>query len=215
MFKLIPFLNTFVATLPPLQRSRVAIFGAFGGRLDQEAQNLNTLYDPAYREAFEQIVLLSEDCIASLLQPGTTEVRLCLPFEGPTVGLLPLGAPVESLSTRGLKWDVTDWACGFGHRLSTSNHVLAFDEWRDAHGPGWLATVSTTASPTGAARAAAAELKLAPPRFTQAEPVPTSSAASSTGVVRVTTSHPVVWTATINPACVVAAWEARQAAQKH
>jgi thiamine pyrophosphokinase len=48
----------------------VVIFGAFGGRLDQEAQNINTLYNDGYRAAFGQIVLLSDECVASLLQPG-------------------------------------------------------------------------------------------------------------------------------------------------
>lgn len=46
------------------------VFGAFGGRLDQEMQNLNTLYSHHYTSAFEQLVLLSDECVASLLQPG-------------------------------------------------------------------------------------------------------------------------------------------------
>ena len=100
---------------------RVIVFGAFGGRLDQEAQNLNALF--AWRASFAQITLLSAECVAALLPAGRSLLRVAAPFEGPTCGLLPLGAPVERLSTRGLHWDVTDWATSFGGRVSTSNRV--------------------------------------------------------------------------------------------
>lgn len=58
------------ALYPRVQRFRVVIFGAFGGRLDQEAQNINTLYSDGYRSSFAQIVLLSDECVASLLLSG-------------------------------------------------------------------------------------------------------------------------------------------------
>ena len=214
----------------PVQRFRVVILGAFGGRLDQEAQNLNALYDPTYRAAFEHVCLLSEDCIASLLPAGTTRVAPAWPFEGPTVGLLPLGQPVAALSTSGLRWDVADWACAFGHRMSTSNHVVAYDAWRASPAAdAWLARLAAAAA--GAGRngsaadggerhtatvqlrevAAAAQLELgaqpegeggatavAPPAAGGGE----HAAGDGAAVVTVTASHPIIWTATINAACV-------------
>ncbi len=102
---------------------RVVVFGAFGGRLDQEAQNLNALF--AWRARFAQLTLLSADCLAALLPAGRSLVRVAAPFEGPTCGLVPLGAPVERLTTRGLRWDVADWRTAFGARISTSNRVDA------------------------------------------------------------------------------------------
>lgn len=217
-----------------MQRFRVVILGAFGGRLDQEAQNLHALYDPTYRAAFEHVCLLSEDCIASLLPAGTTRVAPAWPFEGPTVGLLPLGQPVAALSTSGLRWDVADWACAFGHRMSTSNHVVAYDAWRaSSAADAWLARLAAAAA--GAGRngsaadggdggerhttttvqlrevAAAAQLELgvqpegeggaaavAPPAAGGGE----HAAGDGGAVVTITASHPIIWTATINAACV-------------
>lgn len=39
------------------------------------------------------------------------------------VGIIPVKEP-SVITTRGLEWDVTDWATEFGGRMSTSNHVL-------------------------------------------------------------------------------------------
>ena len=51
-------------------RYRVAVLGAFGGRFDQEAQNLNALFREDLTGPFEQVVLLSEECIAARLAEG-------------------------------------------------------------------------------------------------------------------------------------------------
>lgn len=125
-------------------RYRVVIYGAFGGRFDHEAQNLNCLF--TYAGAFEALVLLSGDTIASLLPRGEWSVRVAAPFEGPTCGLVPLGEAAE-ITTRGLKWDVTAWRTQFGGHMSTSNHV----EGIPAEGSGTAAAgqqvvhISTTA----------------------------------------------------------------------
>ena len=218
-----------------MQRFRVVILGAFGGRLDQEAQNLHALYDPCYRAAFEHVCLLSEDCVASLLPAGTTCVAPAWPFEGPTVGLLPLGQPVAALTTTGLQWDVADWPCAFGHRMSTSNHVVAYGAWRASPAAGaWLAALAAAvAGDDGAARrrpaalrdvAAAAQLELGVDEAAQQRQpgAPLEGAVQDTGsaaappgpaagevAVTVTSSHPIIWTATINAACVAFSWRAR------
>jgi len=227
--------------------------GAFGGRLDQEAQNLHALYDPGYRAAFEHICLLSEDCVASLLPAGTTRIAPVYPFEGPTVGLLPLGQPVAALTTAGLQWDVADWPCAFGHRMSTSNHVLAHDEWLgSSRGLRWLAwlrgeggesegrrharttlppdvmaaalcelegrRVLTPAAAGAGEGAAVAAVAVAPGAVdVLSAPTPPSVGTTTSGVaplVTVTSSHPILWTATIHPACVAAAWHATRDASR-
>ena len=65
------------------------------------------------------------DTVASLLPAGATDVRVAWPFEGPTCGLVPLGARA-ALTTRGLRWDVADWPTEFGGAISTSNAVVGW-----------------------------------------------------------------------------------------
>jgi len=110
-------------------RFRVVVFGAFGGRFDHEAQNLNCLY--TWAGAFASLLLLSGDTVASLLPRGASAVRVAAPFEGPTCGLVPLGGACE-LTTRGLRWDVAAWRSEFGGAISTSNAADGCAEERAA-----------------------------------------------------------------------------------
>ena len=104
------------------QLTKVIIYGAFGGRLDQEMNNLNILYK--YTNKFRQVTLLSNDCLACLLPKGITNIEIAYPYEGPLCGLIPLGLPVASLTTTGLHWDVTNWSTAInGDSISTSNHI--------------------------------------------------------------------------------------------
>jgi hypothetical protein len=159
------------------------------------------------------VVATSSICASRAPAPafaGTTAIAPCFPFEGPTVGLLPLGQPVASLTTRGLQWDVADWSCSFGSRFSTSNHVLAYDAWTAAHGRAWwdrhgvglpeaeVARRGGATSGSGGDSAAAA-----------------LGSASARAAVTVTASHPIVWTGTIDADAVVAAWRAQTAARAH
>ncbi len=125
-------------------RYRVVIYGAFGGRFDHEAQNLNCLF--TFAGAFDGLLLLSGDTIASLLPRGDWRVRVAAPFEGPTCGLVPLGEAAE-VTTRGLKWDVTAWRTQFGGHMSTSNHVggVRADELGAAESGLQVVLISTTA----------------------------------------------------------------------
>lgn len=100
------------------------IFGAFGGRFDQEMQNMNALYQWSGR--FGQLTLLSEECYAALLPAGESCLATLPPLEGRTCGLIPLGCPVRSLTTRGLHWDVSDWSTSFGASISSSNRLSCY-----------------------------------------------------------------------------------------
>jgi thiamine pyrophosphokinase len=105
------------------------VFGGFGGRLDQEMQNMNVLY--THSHWFKQLTMLSTDCYACLLPSGVNYIVTLPPTEGKECGLIPLGRPVASLTTSGLHWDVTDWRSEFGGNISSSNRV----QWFDATAP--------------------------------------------------------------------------------
>jgi thiamine pyrophosphokinase len=51
-------------------------------------------------------------------------VTLSPPEEGPTCGVLPLGTPPRTISTRGLKWDLgPEHQLAYGAVVSSSNHA--------------------------------------------------------------------------------------------
>jgi hypothetical protein len=82
--------------------------------------------------------------------------------------------PAQRLTTRGLHWDLTDAACGFGGMISTSNRLACAPKKDVSQG------ASATAARAGAADAAAT-LAHAPEH-----------------VVTVTASSPVIWTIGVN-----------------
>ena len=126
---------------------RVVIYGAFGGRFDQEMASFAALYKwaPAFRW---QLYLYSDETCAFLV-PSEKDCEIRLPFtdaynleggdgesnnnnsvgqdcgEGPTCGLVPLGCRCESVVTSGLKWDLDGFLpLEFGGLVSTSNRVM-------------------------------------------------------------------------------------------
>lgn len=105
------------------QRYAVMIFGAMGGRFDQEMQNINALF--RWSERFAQMVLLSEDTTVRLLLPGIQHViRPNLHFETRTCGLIPVDGACASTTTSGLKWNLDGDEMKFGGLISSSNHIV-------------------------------------------------------------------------------------------
>ena len=92
------------------------VLGAFGGQWDREMSNLNVMMK---HEEFRS-VLVGDDSIARLLLPGVNEIRMDFELEGPGCSLIPLGQPCR-VTTKGLKWDLTDAELRFGGLVSTSN----------------------------------------------------------------------------------------------
>mmetsp|Transcript_27869 Transcript_27869/g.75819 ORF Transcript_27869/g.75819 Transcript_27869/m.75819 type:complete len:351 (-) Transcript_27869:566-1618(-) len=121
---------------------RVVIYGAFGGRFDQEMASFVALYKWAPRFNGQMYLYSDETC--AFLIPAQKECEIFLPFydiqapdsvdgnnvpheigEGPTCGLIPLGCPCESIVTSGLQWDLDgSIPLEFGGLVSTSNRVM-------------------------------------------------------------------------------------------
>ncbi|OBZ84295.1 Thiamin pyrophosphokinase 1 [Choanephora cucurbitarum] len=94
---------------------------ALGGRFDQTISNIHLLYtvkDHAGRRA----ILVSDENLTMLLDKGKHHVHCQLDMEGPTCGIMPMGAPAI-LTTKGLRWNLTNTKCALGGILSTSNIV--------------------------------------------------------------------------------------------
>ena len=126
---------------------RVVIYGAFGGRFDQEMAGFAALYKWAHRFG-SQMYLYSDETFAFLV-PSKTDCEIRLPFwgtkqqqqqqqdkdkgaatrtrigEGPTCGLIPLGCRCDSVVTSGLEWDLDgSMPLEFGGLVSSSNRIM-------------------------------------------------------------------------------------------
>jgi thiamine pyrophosphokinase len=107
---------------------RVVVFGAFGGRFDQQMASVQSLYCYPGREIF----LYTDTSMAVLVHAGETSIFLGLEAtktknnsisEGPTCGLIPIGQPVRSMTTTGLRWNFNQQGIEFGGLVSTSNQI--------------------------------------------------------------------------------------------
>jgi thiamine pyrophosphokinase len=106
---------------------RVVVFGAFGGRFDQQMGSVQSLYCYPDREIF----LYDDTSMAVLVPAGETSLFLavgatttkCAVSEGPSCGLIPIGQPVRAMTTTGLQWNLNEQGMHFGGLVSTSNRV--------------------------------------------------------------------------------------------
>jgi len=113
----------------------VYVYGAFGGRFDQEMASIQALYRWA-DEFSHGLTLYSDETCSFLLPAGVrNEIRLpaipersadCTQYgEGCTCGLIPLGCRCESVRTTGLKWNLDGTTpLEFGGLVSTSNRIV-------------------------------------------------------------------------------------------
>ncbi|KAM3583213.1 thiamine pyrophosphokinase [Umbelopsis sp. WA50703] len=101
------------------KKNDIVAFPALGGRFDQTIASINQLYFMK-DEADRQLLLVSDENLTILLDKGKHRIKCNREIEGPTCGVMPLGGPVR-LTTRGLKWNLTDFPCHFGGMVSTSN----------------------------------------------------------------------------------------------
>lgn len=126
---------------------QVYVYGAFGGRFDQEMASIQALY--RWRDENMKIALYTDETCAFLLKPDV-ENLIHLPFhgnmnvdanaitddsssdtkegvrlgEGPTCGLIPIGCRCDEVVTKGFKWNLDGTTpLEFGGLVSTSNHA--------------------------------------------------------------------------------------------
>ena len=104
----------------------VVVFGAFGGRFDQQIASLHALYE--YSAVFDRMVLIGDGNCATLLTPGVDHsIELVSGVEGPGCALLPVGNRCDSVSTSGLKWNLVEQPLALGELISSSNRVVSAD----------------------------------------------------------------------------------------
>lgn len=101
------------------KKNDIVAFPALGGRFDQTIASINQLYFMK-DETDRQLLLVSDENLTILLDEGKHIIECNREVEGPTCGVMPLGGPIR-LTTRGLKWNLTDYPCHFGGMVSTSN----------------------------------------------------------------------------------------------
>jgi len=107
-------------------------FAGVNGRMDHTLGAMNALYKAQAKGL--NAALLSDDSCVVLLTKGSH----CLaPPKDSSCGLVPLGGAV-TVSTRGLRWDVTDAVLEWGGLISTSNCPDEHGDglvWVDTNGP--------------------------------------------------------------------------------
>ncbi|KAG7363084.1 thiamine pyrophosphokinase [Nitzschia inconspicua] len=137
--------TTGAATTTTSRPPRIYVYGAFGGRFDQEMASFAALYKWAPRFDWQMYLYSEETCAFLLPADRPCEIRLAFydgkepdqptddaemmerlsVGEGPTCGLVPLACRCDSITTTGLKWDLDGTtAMEFGGLVSTSNRVM-------------------------------------------------------------------------------------------
>ena len=121
----------------PSEPHRVCIYGAFGGRFDQQMGCIQALYK--WGDVFLNRLFLFDDHTFAILLPPMVRNEIRIPFygdnpaneqdktlvgEGPTCGLIPIGSRCEVVKTTGLKWNLDGSSLEFGGTVSTSNRAM-------------------------------------------------------------------------------------------
>jgi thiamine pyrophosphokinase len=105
----------------------ILVLGSVGGRVDQGIGLLGELYRAQEtRHSNVRFWLFSEASVSTILFPGTTIIHTPLSKGAITrnTGILPVYGPAK-ISTKGLEWNVQDWATEMGGQMSTSNHIVS------------------------------------------------------------------------------------------
>ena len=127
----------------------VLVLGGIGGRVDQGLGLLHEIAREQARWPEIRIVLISESSVSFIIGKGVaaaakatqtdseeysaTDVVEMLAEDGragswrdilaQNMGIVPIFGPAR-IWTKGLEWDVQDWATEMGKMVSTSNHVV-------------------------------------------------------------------------------------------
>ena len=110
--------------------SSVAIFGSLGGRADQALALLHRLYKIDLEESTSKLgdlYLILPDSIIFVLEKGRHVILTPVGpgcFDQHGVGIVPLDGRPVFVTSRGLKYEMSDWKAEFGVRISTSNSIV-------------------------------------------------------------------------------------------
>ena len=108
----------------------VVIFGSLGGRADQALALLHRLYKIDSEECTSNLgdlYLILPDSIIFVLEKGRHVIWTPVGpgcFDQHGVGIVPLDGRPVFVTSRGLKYEMTNWKAEFGVRISTSNSIV-------------------------------------------------------------------------------------------
>jgi thiamine pyrophosphokinase len=124
--------------LDPTPR-KIVVVNATGGRFDQVMCNLNALYTP---ETSFDIVMLGTLSVTFLLKKGSHVIKRNPDFEREICGMIPLGCKVDSVTTKGLKYELSNLPLEFGKIVSTSNEFVGNEVFIEtSHDLLWCSTL--------------------------------------------------------------------------
>ncbi|CAK9829594.1 Thiamin pyrophosphokinase 1 [Anthophora retusa] len=101
----------------------IYVFVDSSGRFDHIMGNINTLYKSDKLIGHIQVIQIASSSLTWILRPGLHHIVIpkILVQNNTWCGLLPIGAPVNSIVTTGLKWNLNNAALQFGALVSSSN----------------------------------------------------------------------------------------------
>ncbi|XP_076623069.1 thiamine pyrophosphokinase 1-like [Colletes latitarsis] len=101
----------------------IYVFVETSGRFDHLLGNINTLCMSDQFIKDIQIIQIANNSLTWLLRPGFHSINIpnLLVQNTSPCGLFPIGAPVNSITTTGLKWNLNNATMQFGGLVSSSN----------------------------------------------------------------------------------------------